>query len=215
MARKAMKRAAKRPAKKAAKRAAATTGRGASKATARRPAKKAAKKSGRGRAPSAASQKDLGDLFMETLKDIYHAEKQILRALPKMAKAAQSSELRQAFQTHTEQTRGQVDRLEKIFAMSGERPKAKTCHAILGLVEEGEEVMEEFKGSDALDAGLLAAAQAVEHYEISRYGTLKSWAAQHGMQDVTRLLDETLAEEKETDELLTRIAEGVVNRLAA
>ena len=213
MARKAMKRAAKRPAKKAAKRAANTTGRGASKATARRPAK-AAKKGKRGRA-SAASQKDLGDLFMETLKDIYHAEKQILRALPKMAKAAQSSELRQAFQTHTEQTRGQVDRLEKIFDMSGERPKAKTCHAILGLVEEGEEVMEEFKGSDALDAGLLAAAQAVEHYEISRYGTLKSWAAQHGMQDVTRLLDETLAEEKETDELLTRIAEGVVNRLAA
>ena len=210
MARKAMKRAAKRPAKKASKRAAKTTGRSASKAPARRPAKKG----GRGRA-SAASQKDLGDLFMETLKDIYHAEKQILRALPKMAKAAQSSELRQAFQTHTEQTRVQVDRLEKIFAMSGERPKAKTCHAILGLVEEGEEVMEEFKGSDALDAGLLAAAQAVEHYEISRYGTLKSWAAQHGMQDVTRLLDETLAEEKETDELLTRIAEGVVNRLAA
>jgi ferritin-like metal-binding protein YciE len=158
--------------------------------------------------------KDLGDLFLEVLKDMYHAEKQILRALPKMAKAAQSAQLRQAFETHRDQTEEQVKRLERIFELSNQKPKAKTCHAIQGLVEEGEEVMKDFKGSDALDAGLLAAAQAVEHYEISRYGTLKSWAEQHGMHEVARLLDATLEEEKRTDALLTGIAERNVNRQA-
>jgi ferritin-like metal-binding protein YciE len=203
----------------------------AKKATTKRTAagSRAAKKSARGaavkrrgaasrkatRLPPAKRTKDLGDLFLETLKDIYHAEKQILRALPKMAKAAQSDRLRRAFEAHVEETRGHVERVEKIFEMSGERPKAKPCHAILGLVEEGEEVMKEFKGSEALDAGLLAAAQAVEHYEISRYGTLKSWAEQHGMRDVARLLDATLTEEKRTDDKLTEIAESDVNRMAA
>ena len=118
------------------------------------------------------------DLFLETLKDIYHAEKQILRALPKMAKAANSDELRAAFEKHLAETEEQVDRVEQVFQIMGESAKAKPCDAIMGLVEEGQEVMQEFKGSDALDAGLLAAAQAVEHYEISRYGTLKAWAEQ-------------------------------------
>ena len=180
---------------------------GAARAGARRA--NAARASKQSREP-----KDLGDLFLETLKDIYHAEKQILKALPKMAKGAQSEELKQAFMTHAEQTRGQVARLEQVFELSGKKPQAKTCHAIMGLVEEANEVLEEFKGSDALDAGLLAAAQAVEHYEISRYGTLKSWAQQHGMNDVASLLEETLAEEKETDQLLTQIAESAVNQEA-
>jgi ferritin-like metal-binding protein YciE len=158
--------------------------------------------------------KNLGDLFLEVLKDMYHAEKQILRALPKMAKAAQSTQLKQAFEGHRQQTDDHVKRLERIFELSNQKPKAKTCHAIQGLVEEGEEVMKDFKGSDALDAGLLAAAQAVEHYEISRYGTLKAWAEQHGMHEVARLLDATLEEEKRTDALLSGIAERNVNRQA-
>jgi len=158
--------------------------------------------------------KNLGDLFLELLKDMYHAEKQILRALPKMAKAAQSTQLKQAFEGHRQQTEDHVKRLERIFEMSNQKPKAKTCHAILGLVEESEEVMKDFKGSDALDAGLLASAQAVEHYEISRYGTLKAWAEQHGMHEVARLLDATLEEEKRADALLSGIAERNVNRQA-
>jgi ferritin-like metal-binding protein YciE len=217
------RKATKRIAKKAAAGRTSTRSSAAKRTTARKAApKKAAGKravaSGRQsarRSSDGQQGKDLGDLFLETLKDIYHAEKQLLRALPKMAKAAQSDTLRRAFQKHTEETRGHVERVERIFAIAGERPKAKPCHAILGLVEEGEEVMKDFKGSDALDAGLLAAAQAVEHYEMSRYGTLKSWAEQHGMQDVARLLGETLAEEKRTDQLLTEIAEGNVNRMAA
>jgi len=212
MARKTMTRTAKKGAAK--KSAARKTPARKSASKARRPVKSAAKKASR---PAArrTEPKDLGDLFMETLKDIYHAEKQILRALPKMAKAAQSSDLRRAFETHTQETRRHVERVEKIFALAGKPPKAKPCHAILGLVEEGDEVMKEFKGSDALDAGLLAAAQAVEHYEMSRYGTLKSWAEQHGMHEVARLLGETLAEEKHADQLLTQIAESNVNRMAA
>jgi ferritin-like metal-binding protein YciE len=162
-----------------------------------------------------AKGKTLNDLFLETLKDIYHAEKQILRALPKMAKAADSDELRNAFETHRTETEGQVDRLEQIFEMIGKPARGKPCEAIQGLVEEGKEVMENFEGSVALDAGLLSAAQAVEHYEISRYGTLKTWAMQLGMNDAAKLLDETLQEEKKTDELLTRLAEAAVNVKAA
>ena len=162
-----------------------------------------------------AKQKELGDLFLDTLKDIYYAEKQILRALPKMAKAAQSDELRKAFETHRSETEGQVERLDQVFEILGKRAAGKKCPAIEGLVEEGKEVMEEFKESDALDAGLLSGAQAIEHYEISRYGTLKTWAAQLGMQDAARLLDQTLAEEKKTDQLLTKIAVRAVNRKAA
>jgi ferritin-like metal-binding protein YciE len=154
------------------------------------------------------------ELFHETLKDIYYAEKQILKALPKMAKKASSQELKQAFETHREQTEGHVERLEKVFELMGKPARGKTCDAIIGIVEEGKEIMQEF-GGEALDAGLIAAAQAVEHYEISRYGTLKAWAGQLGMNDAAKLLDETLAEEKQTDGLLTKLATQKINRQAA
>jgi ferritin-like metal-binding protein YciE len=162
----------------------------------------------------AAKQKTLQDLFHDTLKDIYFAEKKILTALPKMAKAAQSEELVAAFEKHEGQTEEQVERLEKVFGMIDAKPQGKTCDAIVGIIEEGQEVMKEYKGSPALDAGLLAAAQAVEHYEISRYGTLKTWAAELGLDDAVQLLEETLNEEKETDETLTEIAESTVNQHA-
>jgi ferritin-like metal-binding protein YciE len=162
-----------------------------------------------------AKQKTLEDLFLVTLKDVYYAEKQILRALPKMAKAVESDELRQAFEQHRTETDGQVQRLEQIFEQMGKRAAGKTCESIQGLIAEGQEIMEDFEDSEALDAGVLAAAQAVEHYEISRYGTLKSWAQQLGMNDAVKLLEETLAEEKKTDQLLTRIAEAAANQKAA
>ncbi|MEN3375443.1 MAG: hypothetical protein V7604_798 [Hyphomicrobiales bacterium] len=161
-----------------------------------------------------AKQKTLQDLFHDTLKDIYFAEKKILVALPKMAKAAHSEELRAAFEQHESQTEGQVDRLEKVFAAIDETPRGKTCDAILGIIEEGQEIMKEYKGTPALDAGLLAAAQAVEHYEISRYGTLKTWAGELGLQDAVALLDATLAEEKQTDADLTKLAGSLVNQEA-
>jgi len=162
-----------------------------------------------------AKDKDLHDLFLDTLKDIYFAEKQILRALPKMAKAAQSDKLRAAFEMHHDETEGQVYRLEQIFELLGKPARGKTCDAIMGILDEGKEIMEEYKGCEALDAGLLAAAQAVEHYEISRYGTLKQWAKQLGMNDAVRLLDETLQQEKKTDTALTTLAESAVNLAAA
>ena len=167
------------------------------------------------RRPAWQQKKTLQDLFHETLKDIYHAEKQILKALPKMAKAANSDQLRQAFEKHRTETEGQVERLEQIFEILGKPARAKPCEAIQGLVEEGKEVMDDFKDSAALDAGLLAGAQAVEHYEISRYGTMKAWALQLGMRDAAKLLDQTLQEEKKTDEALTRLAEAAVNAEAA
>lgn len=159
----------------------------------------------------AGKDKDLNDLFLDTLKDIYFAEKQILKALPKMAKAANSDKLRAAFEKHRGETEGQVDRLEQIFKILDKPARGKTCAAIQGILEEGTEIMDEYKGCAALDAGMLAAAQAVEHYEISRYGTLKTWASELGMQDVARLLDETLKQEKKTDESLTVLAEKAVN----
>lgn len=159
--------------------------------------------------------KDLHDLFLDTVKDIYYAEKQILKALPKMAKAAGSDKLRAAFEKHHDETEGHVERLEQIFELLGKPARGKTCDAIVGILDEGKEVMDEYKGTDALDAGMLAAAQAVEHYEISRYGTLKQWAQQLGMKDAVRLLDETLKEEKKTDEALTSLAEAAVNLAAA
>jgi ferritin-like metal-binding protein YciE len=162
-----------------------------------------------------AKQKTLNDLFLETMKDMYHAEKQLLRALPKMAKGAESDELRQAFETHRDETEGQIGRLEQVFEMIGKPARGKPCAAMQGIIEESKEVMEDFGDSEALDAGLLAAAQAVEHYEISRYGTLKTWATQLGLKDAAKLLDQTLAEEKKTDALLTRIAETAANRKAA
>jgi ferritin-like metal-binding protein YciE len=159
--------------------------------------------------------KTLEDLFHDTLKDIYWAEKKILTALPKMAKATQSDDLRMAFEKHVKETEGQVQRLQKVFEIMGKQPKGKVCPAIQGLVEEGEEIMEEFEDSAALDAGLLAGAQAVEHYEISRYGTLIAWAQQLGKKDAAQLLQQTLDEEKKTDATLSRIAEGAINKKAA
>jgi ferritin-like metal-binding protein YciE len=160
------------------------------------------------------ANKDLQELFHETLKDIYFAEKKILGALPKMAKAAQSEQLRAAFERHKAQTEEHVARLERVFEEIDASPRGKTCDAIMGIIEEGQEVMKEFKGMPALDAGLLAAAQAVEHYEIARYGTLKTWASELGLDKAVKLLDQTLGEEKETDESLTRLAKAGVNQHA-
>ncbi|WP_018000324.1 ferritin-like domain-containing protein [Paracoccus sp. N5] len=161
------------------------------------------------------AEKLLDDLFHDTLKDIYYAERQILKALPKMARGAQSERLREAFETHREQTQTHVERLQQVFEILGKSPRGKTCPAIDGIIEEGEEVMSAFKGAPALDAGLIAAAQAVEHYEIARYGTLRQWAQQLGLKDAAALLSQTLDEESQTDELLTEIAESEANREAA
>jgi ferritin-like metal-binding protein YciE len=162
----------------------------------------------------AKKEKALDDLFEDTLKDIYYAENKILKALPKMAKAAQSGELKAAFQKHFKETEGQISRLEKVFRLIDQAPKGKKCEAIEGIIEEGSEIMKEFKGAPALDAGLVSAAQAVEHYEIARYGTLKRWAEQMGLDDAVRLLDETLTQEKDTDESLTELADSMVNERA-
>lgn len=161
------------------------------------------------------AEKDLSDLFVDTLKDIYYAEKQIYKALPKMAKAAASDELRVAFEKHHGETEGQIERLEQIFEMIGKPARGKKCDAIEGIIDEGKEIMEEYADTPALDAGLLAAAQAVEHYEISRYGTLKTWANQLGHKDAVKLIDQTLAEEKKTDEALSKLAVSAVNAEAA
>ncbi|MGA7803656.1 ferritin-like domain-containing protein [Bradyrhizobium sp.] len=161
------------------------------------------------------TEKNLSDLFLDTLKDIYYAEKQIYKSLPKMAKAANSDQLRQAFEKHHEETEGQIERLEQIFELIEKPARGKRCDAIEGILDEGKEIMDEYKHAPALDAGLLAAAQAVEHYEISRYGTLKAWATKLGNKDVVRLLDQTLSEEKKTDETLTKIAGSAVNAEAA
>jgi len=165
--------------------------------------------------PTRKSSNPLEDLFTETLKDIYFAEKQILRALPKMAKEATAPELKEAFETHRDETEGQIERLNQIFEGMGRPARGKTCDAILGIIDEAKEVMDEFKGDDALDAGLVASGQTVEHYEIARYGTLKTWARQLGMEDAAKLLDETLQEEIKTDKLLTQLATKSVNRRAA
>jgi ferritin-like metal-binding protein YciE len=165
--------------------------------------------------PAMQNGKNLKELFTETLKDIYFAEKQILRALPKMAKQAESPELKQAFETHRDQTEGHVERLNEVFEQLGRPARGKTCEAILGIIDEAKEIMEEFKGADALDAGLASSAQAVEHYEIARYGTLKTWALQLGLNDAAKLLDETLQEEIQTDKLLTKLATSSVNKKAA
>jgi ferritin-like metal-binding protein YciE len=163
----------------------------------------------------AAKEKTMDDLFLHGLKDIYYAEKQILKSLPKMARNAESDELRQAFEKHREQTEGQIERLEKVFEMIGKPPRGVHCDAIVGIIEEGTELMQEFAGSDALDAGIVGSAQAIEHYEITRYGSLKTWAAQLGLNDAVKLFEENLNEEKETDALLTQLAEASVNRKAA
>jgi ferritin-like metal-binding protein YciE len=162
----------------------------------------------------AKEPKKLDELFHNTLKDIYFAEKKILATLPKMAKAALSEELKAAFEKHLTETEGQIERLAQVFAVIEKKPQGKTCAAINGITEEGAQIMEEYKGSPALDAGLLAAAQAVEHYEISRYGTLIAWAEELGLDDAVSLLKETLEEEEATDEALTEIAKTAINQQA-
>lgn len=157
------------------------------------------------------AEKTLETLFHDTLKDIYYAEKQILKTLPKMARAAQSEEGKQAFLKHREQTQGQIERLEQVFELIGKPARGKTCEAIQGIIAEGEEIMDEYKDSVALDAGLISSAQAVEHYEIARYGTLKSWAGQLGLDEAVTLIDANLQEEVETDALLTQLGEGSAN----
>jgi ferritin-like metal-binding protein YciE len=156
-------------------------------------------------------QKKLSDLFHETLKDIYFAENKIIKTLPKMAKAAQSKQLTAAFNKHLRETQGQVKRLDRVFRIIGKPARGKPCEAINGITDEGAEIMKEFRGMPALDAGLVAAAQAVEHYEISRYGTLRTWAEQLGMSDAASLLQETLDEEESTDKTLTELATSVIN----
>jgi len=160
------------------------------------------------------ADKTLETLFHETLKDIYYAERKILKALPKMARAASSTELRAAFEKHREETEGHVQRLQGVFEALGKRPQGKTCDAIEGIISEGEEIMEEFKGQPALDAGLASAAQAVEHYEIARYGTLARWAEELGLTDAKALLVATLEEEEATDQALTALAESSLNPAA-
>ena len=162
-----------------------------------------------------ASEKTLEDLFLDTLKDIYYAERQIVKTLPKMAKAANSAELKAGFEKHLAETEGQVERLEQIFELLDKPARGKTCDAILGIIEEGKSIMDEFKGTAALDAGLVSAAQAVEHYEIARYGTLKTWAQQLGLDEAAKLLDATLQEEVATDKKLSQVAMANVNLKAA
>jgi ferritin-like metal-binding protein YciE len=161
-----------------------------------------------------AKEKTLDDLFLDTLKDIYYAEKKILKALPKMARAASSADLKAAFEKHKDETDDHVERLQQVFELLGKRAQGKTCPAIDGIIEEGEEIMEEFKGTPALDAGLISAAQAVEHYEITRYGTLKRWAEVLRMSDAAKLLEQTLGEESMTDEALTELADASANEMA-
>jgi len=154
-------------------------------------------------------QKKLDDLFLDTLKDMYYAEKHIAKTLPKLAKAAQSAELKAGFEHHLEETENQIERLEQVFNLLGKPARGKTCDAILGLIEEGKSIMDEFKDTPALDAGLVSTAQAVEHYE------LKTWAQQLGMPEAVRLLDANLREEVATDKKLTQLAEMDANRQAA
>jgi len=160
------------------------------------------------------AEKTLETLFHDTLRDIYFAERKILKALPKMARGAQSPDLKAAFEKHKEQTEGQIERLQQVFEIIGKPARGKTCDAIEGILAEGDEILEDYKDTAALDAGLIASAQAVEHYEITRYGTLKRWATVLGMADAAALLDATLTEESDTDESLTALADASVNAKA-
>ncbi len=156
----------------------------------------------------------LNDLFEETLKDVYFAENAILKALPKMESKATSKSLKTAFADHAEETQNQVKRLDKVFKLIGKKPEGKECPALKGLVKETEELMSEAKNADVLDAGLIGCAQAVEHYEMARYGTLCAWAEQLEMGDAVELLEETLDEEKAADKKLTKLAESSINESA-
>jgi len=161
-----------------------------------------------------AKMKTLDDLFLDTLKDVYYAERKILKALPKMKRAAQNEALAAAFDKHHGETEEQIERLQKVFEILGKPARGKTCDAIEGILAEAEDIMDEFKDSPALDAGLISSAQAVEHYEITRYGTLHRWANELGMKDAAKLLDETLQQEWKTDEDLTKLADKTVNDAA-
>jgi ferritin-like metal-binding protein YciE len=158
--------------------------------------------------------KGLEEMFLDGIKDIYYAEKKILKALPKMAKGAESEDVAKAFEKHREQTEEQVERLEKIFDSMDKPARGKTCPAIDGIIEEGSEILSDYEGAPALDAGLVGAAQAVEHYEIARYGTLIAWAEELGMKEALPLLKATLKEEMATDEALTKLGERGVNKRA-
>jgi ferritin-like metal-binding protein YciE len=162
----------------------------------------------------AKAEKTLDDLFHDTLKDIYYAERKILKALPKMAKGAQSEQLAAAFMKHRDETEVHVERLQQVFEILGKRAQGKNCPAIDGIIEEGEEILEEYKDTAALDAGLVSAAQAVEHYEMTRYGTLKRWATVLGLKDAATLLSQTLDEESATDKALTALADTAANQKA-
>jgi len=159
--------------------------------------------------------KTMEDLFIETLKDIYYAEKHILKALPGMVKNASSKELKKALETHRQETKGQVDRLDQVFELFELSPRGKKCEAIEGIIAEAKEHMEEIEDPEVLDAGMIGSAQAVEHYEITRYGTLIAWAKQLGRADAIELLQANLKQEKHADALLTEIAEAAVNQKAA
>ena len=161
------------------------------------------------------AMKSLDDLFLHFVKDMYHAEKQILKTLPKMAKRAGSDDLRKALEEHREETEGQIERLERVFEILGKRARGEYCDAIHGILEEGKEIMQEVEEADVLDAGMIAAAQAVEHYEISRYGTLVAWAKQLGHDEAAKLLQETLDQEYKTDKLLSQLAQTQLNAEAA
>jgi ferritin-like metal-binding protein YciE len=161
------------------------------------------------------AEKDLNALFVHQLKDTYFAENAILKSLPQLAEAAQSEELKGALAVHVKETEVQVKRLEQVFRIVGEKPEGVECKAIQGIIAEGQEILEEFGEGEALDSGLIAAAQAVEHYEITRYGTLLAWAKQLGLSEAESLLQETLVEEENTDELLSELAEDAINPAAA
>jgi ferritin-like metal-binding protein YciE len=156
----------------------------------------------------------LEDLYLHQLRDIYYAEKEILKALPDMIEKADAAQLRKAFEEHLEQTRGHVERLEKVFSIIGEEARGVDCPAIDGIIEEANEVAGDVEDKKVLDAALAAAAQAVEHYEITRYGTLVAWSQELGHQDAADLLEQTLEEEKETDAKLTKLAEERLNEAA-
>lgn len=162
-----------------------------------------------------AAVKSMDDLFLHTLKDIYYAEKLILRSLPKMIKQAQTPELKQAFEKHKDETEGQIERLEQIFEECEAPARGVRCEAMDGIIAEAKDIMEEVDEPDLRDAGMLAAAQTVEHYEIARYGTLIAWAQQLGMKNAVKLLQQTLEEEKKTDKLLSELAMKRVNQSAA
>ena len=159
--------------------------------------------------------KTMDDLFVHTLRDIYYAENQILKALPEMIEKATDAQLKQGFQTHLSETKGQVQRLEQVFKMHGVEAKGVDCPAIDGIIDEAEEIAGEVDDKQVLDAALIAAAQAVEHYEITRYGTLIAWAKQLGRTDCAAVLEKNLQEEQDTDKTLSQMAESRVNMLAA